>query len=873
MQAERWRRLEHLYHAAMEEEEDQRAAFLEKSCVDDPSLQGEVESLIAYARQTGGIIDEPLEVIAAALDQDILPNDSDEIDRMIGRRIAQYRIVEQLGAGGMGDVYRAVRADDEYDKHVALKLVRAGRHSTFFVSRFRSERQILAGLDHPNIARFFDGGTTDDGVPYFVMELIEGQPIVNYCDSHRLSTTERLKLSLQVCSAVQYAHQHLIVHRDIKPDNILVNAEGVAKLMDFGIAKILDADTDAGQRDVTDTRLRAFTMGYASPEQIKGEPITTASDVYSLGVVLYELLTGHSPYRTTKRTPHEMARAICETEPAKPSTAVGRSGQTADNNPETPTVTPEWVGNCRNTSPDKLRRTLSGDLDQILLKALRKEPQRRYASAQDFAEDLRSYTLGLPVLARRGTFSYRSGKFIKRNKFPLATAAVFALVVLAGATAIVREARIARIQEARAERRFESLRKLTNSLLFEFHDSVENLPGSTAARERVVRRALEYLDQIAAEAHDDPATLRDLAAAYERLGQIQSQAFHPHTGGTGSLQEANKLFEKALEIRRRLASSNPEDMSLQFDWLASMLNVAAIYEERGDLDRALDLQQQRLEIEERLAAKHDSAELRSAIGASLIGIGDLKIWIGDYESAVDYMRRSLALGQASLDASPHSFQAQRSVLRAHSWLGTALKFDQKYADAASETRKALALAEQLAAGDPNNTYVQRYIGSDTEELCKCLAYAGLFSEVRSYCRRAIAIDEDMVKSDKDNVQATADLASTNLTTGLALYLMHSPREALSFLRRADSMYLDAASRDPDSQSNAVDHATSLIYSGRVEADLHRPELARQDLERAREILEQLVALSPKNRYFLNTLEEARAAIKALPHDTAPIGVH
>ncbi len=212
-------------------------------------------------------------------------------------------------------------------------------------------------------------------------------------------------------------------------------------------------------------------------------------------------------------------------------------------------------------------------------------------------------------------------------------------------------------------------------------------------------------------------------------------------------------------------------------------------------------------------------------------------------------------------------------MRAHSWLGTALKFDRRYYEAATETRKGLALAEQLAAGDPNNSYLQRYVGSDAEELCKCLAYAGFFSEVRRHCRKAIAIDEDMMKSDKDNVQATADSASTNLTTGLALYLMHSPQEALSFLRRADSMYRDVARRDPDSQSNAVDHSVSLIYAGRSEADLHRPDQARKDFEQALQVMEQLVALSPKHRYFRNTLDEVRDALKALPGDTAPIAVH
>ncbi len=773
---------------------------------------------------------------------------------MIGARIAQYRIVERLGVGGMGDVYRAVRADDQFEKQVAIKLVRQGLDTEFVYARFRKERQILAGFEHENIARLLDGGTTDEGNPYFVMELVEGKPIDEYCDEGNLGVAARLDLFQSVCSAVQYAHQRLVVHRDLKPGNILVTSSGVPKLLDFGIATILSPETHSPEADPTVTAQRMMTPQFASPEQLRGEIITTATDVYSLGVVLYKLLTGHLPYGLDKNSPYDLAHAICEVEPEKPSTAVRQAGQ-------------------RSTSSEKLQRTLSGDLDQILLKALRKEPPRRYASAQDFAEDLRAYALGLPVSARRGTFSYRSGKFIKRNKISMVMTAVFAMLALAAVVAIVREARIARMQQARAERRFESLRKLTNSLLFEFHDSIENLPGSTSARELVVRRALEYLDQIAAEAHDDPATLRDLAAAYERLGQIQSQAFHPHTGGTGSLQQANELFDKALEIRRRLASSNPQDLGLQFDLLGSMLNVAAVYEERGDLDRALDLQQHRLEIEKRLAAKQDSEELESAIGSSLIGIGDLKIWLGDYASAVDYMQRALAMSQASLDASPASFQSRRSVLRAHSWLGTALKFDRKYADAASETRKALALADQLAAEDPDNTYVQRYIGSDSEELCKCLAYAGLFSEVRSQCRRAIAIDENMMKSDKDNVQAAADFASTNLTTGLALYLMHSRREAVSFLQRADTIYRDVAVRDPDSQSNAVDHATTLIYLGRIDAQIHEPDLARKHLEQAQEMLEQLVKLSPKHRYFLNTLDEARAAIQALPQDTAPLAVH
>jgi serine/threonine protein kinase len=855
MQPDRWRHLEELYHAALEHTEDQRAAFLERACGGDQALRSEVESLIAYARQTGRIIDQPaLEVIAAAMAEDLCAEDDKQTDKMIGSRIAQYRLVEKLGAGGMGDVYRAIRADDQFEKQVAIKLVRQGLDTEFVYARFRKERQILAGFDHENIARLLDGGTTEEGHPYFVMELVEGKAIDEYCDENRLGTDARISLFRSVCLAVQYAHQRLVVHRDIKPSNVLVTAEGIPKLLDFGIATILSPETYSPGADPTVTAQRLMTPQYASPEQLRGEVITTATDVYSLGVVLYRLLTGRLPYRLDTNSPYDLAHAICEVEPEKPSTAVRQSGP-------------------RTSSAEKLRRTLSGDLDQILLKALRKEPQLRYTSAQDFAEDLRSYALGLPVSARRGTFSYRSGKFIKRNKLSMVATAVLAMVVVAGAAAIIREARIARMQEARAEQRFESLRKLTNSLLFEFHDSIENLPGSTAARELLVRRALEYLDQIAAETHNDPTTLRELAAAYERIGRIQAEEGHPHLGGTGSFQQANELYEKALVIRQNLAAANPGDLSLQLDLLGTMLNVARIYEQFGDLDRALDLQQQRLSIEERLQANHDSDDLRYNIAASLIGIGELKLWLGDYESALDYERRSLTMNQKLLDANPTSLRMLRGVWRSHGWAAMVLRLDRRYVEGAAESRRALAISEQLAARDPNNSDFQRFLIADNQSLCECLAYAGSFSEVRGLCRKAIAINEGMVKSDKNNVQASADLANSNMTMGLALYLMRSPREALAFERRADSIYREVAVRDPDSLSNGVDHAVSLIYSGRSETSLHQPELARKDLERAQEMLEPLVTLSPKHRYFRNTLDEARAALKALPLDTAPIAVH
>ena len=315
MNPERWQQVRAILDKAIALNESERSPYLDKVCADDLELRAEVESLLGSHEQAGSIfLNQPAVDLKSAM-----PDTGRKADRA-GSRIGVYQIMEEIGHGGMGEVYRAMRADGQYDKQVAIKLVRGGFDTSFVLERFRHERQILASLDHPNIARLHDGGTTEDGIPYLVMELIEGTPIDQYCDAHDLDIPERLKLFNQVCAAVQYAHQRLVIHRDIKPGNILVTTEGIPKLLDFGIAKILDPLAGAET-----TMVRPMTPEYASPEQIRGEPITTATDVFSLGVVLYRLLTGRSPYPENTHTPHEFARMVCEVEPTRPSTAVSRS--------------------------------------------------------------------------------------------------------------------------------------------------------------------------------------------------------------------------------------------------------------------------------------------------------------------------------------------------------------------------------------------------------------------------------------------------------------------------------------------------------------------------------------------------------------------
>jgi serine/threonine protein kinase len=447
------------------------------------------------------------------------------MDANIGRRIGPYEIVREIGAGGVGSVYLAQRVD-EFRQRVAIKLLRAGMDSRMVISRFRHERQILAGLHHPNISRLLDGGATEDGRPYFVMEYVEGKPIDAYANERGLSIRERLQLFRQICAAVQYAHQNLVVHRDIKPGNILVTEDGTPKLLDFGIAKLQRPvpghDAAAQEPSVaaaggatlalTEADMRLMTPEFASPEQARGLPITTASDVYSLGVVLYQLLTGRMPYQFKTRSPVEVELVISEQEPPRPSTVGGI-----------------------------LAKGLTGDLDNLVLKALEKDTQRRYGSAEQLSEDIRRYLEGMPVLARPQTLFYRAGKFARRNRMAVAAAILLFVSLTGGLVATSWEAQVARQQRARAERRFNDVRRLTESFLFEFHDKIKDLTGATEARRLVVAKALEYLDGLEREASGDRSLQLELAEAYGRLGDVQGNPYSSNIGEIHSALHGGKV--------------------------------------------------------------------------------------------------------------------------------------------------------------------------------------------------------------------------------------------------------------------------------------------------------------------------------------------
>ena len=444
MTPERWQRINEVLDAALEHKAEDRAGVLAHACAGDQTLRREVESLLGSLEQAGGFMEEPPDESVAGL--------FDGGQFVVGQAIGPYRVLSEIGRGGMGTVYLAERADQAYSKQVAIKLVRPGPDYPEVLRRFRRERQILADLDHPNVARLLDGGTTEHGVPYVVMEYVAGVPLTEYCDSRKFSITERLNLFRTVCSAVQFAHQSLIIHRDLKPTNILVTEEGAVKLLDFGIAKLLKPGPQTAGQSTTRAGLHLMTPEYASPEQVRGAPLTTASDIYSLGVILYELLTGHHPHRPKAGGLLELEATICEEEPERPSVVVGRVvSETLPDGTARARRTPESVSRTREGRPERLRARLRGDLDKIVLKALRKDARERYLSAEQLSEDIRRHLSGKPVIAQKTTLVYRGGKFIRRHKLRLAVAVVFVLTLVVGAVAATWQASVAR-EHARRNR-------------------------------------------------------------------------------------------------------------------------------------------------------------------------------------------------------------------------------------------------------------------------------------------------------------------------------------------------------------------------------------------------------------------------------------
>ncbi len=574
---------------------DARNAFLRERCGDDGSALRELQSLLAADTNVTSLIDGDAIASAAraamtgTTSAKLTKSDADIVEHWIGQRLGAYEIVALIAVGGMGAVFKAKRADASYETLVAIKIMRAdltAKAAQNVLARFRAERQMLASLNHPNITRLLDGGSTEDGLPYFVMEYVDGEPIDSYCETRGLPIAERLAKFRDVCSAVQFAHQRLIVHRDLKPSNILVDRQGVVKLLDFGIARLLDTDAEAQQQETNlATTMLALTPAYASPEQVKSEAITTASDIYSLGVVLYRLLTGVSPYKSKTTQPMALAREIAETDPDKPSTAIVTGAREADDSAQ--------ANNAPKLDVARLKKTLRGDLDNIVLMALRKDPARRYASAEQFSEDIRRNLAHEPVIAHADSLAYRANKFVRRNRWSVAFASLATLGLVGGIVSstyqagVAREAlQVAEREKVRGDRHFSSVQRIVNEILFASYDQLERIEGTTKIRENLLTGATQYLSALG----DEPPKSRNRDLLFEtgsgllRLANLQGQL--ASGGSTAKPALAKASYTKAIEALQKALELSPSDEQVIAGVIRAQRLFAVFLSNSGDIEES-----------------------------------------------------------------------------------------------------------------------------------------------------------------------------------------------------------------------------------------------------------------------------------------------
>jgi eukaryotic-like serine/threonine-protein kinase len=760
--------------AALELQGREREAFLETACAGDEALRQTVERLLAAHDRAAGFLETP----ASALEDDLR-----------GQPIGSYRVQREIGRGGMGTVYLAERADGAFLHRVAIKIIKRGMDSEAVLRHFRNERQILATLEHPHIARLLDGGSTAAGTPYFVMEYVEGEPIDRYCQARGLGVGERVDLFREAAAAVSYAHQRLVVHRDIKPSNILVGTDGVPKLLDFGIAKILTPDLDPAARS-TATTFHLMTPAYASPEQLAGKPSTTLTDVYSLGVVLDELLLG-----------------------------VPRGAR-------------------------------SGDLENIVAMARRPESERRYASVDQLSEDLRRYRIGLPVAARQDRWSYRLGKFVRRHRVAVAAAALLVLALLGGAIATAWQARRARAQQALAERRFADVRKLAHAVLFDYHDAIQALPGATPVRERLVRDGLEYLDSLAREKTNDLSLQREVASAYERVGDVQGGALSANLGDTAGARASYRRAAVLRDELEQVAAADPGVTAALRDELAreragGHLKLALVESYAGDLETAVAEAARAIQILERLASQPGGEALRFELAAAHDHAGTLALDGGDATGALLHHRRAAQLYETLPAEERRSPRARRELTMAYVRLGQALIEAGSLEQALVQVVRAREIGKALATEFPLDAELQSLAGMGNYYAGDTLERMGRHGDALVEFESGLGVAERMAAEDPGNARRLSDLSFARIRVANALVHLGRHREALPLYSSCLQQRSKEVAADPVDLWKRASWIEAQARKGLTLAHLGQHAAARSAAETALALMDQ-TAVEPSN---------------------------
>jgi serine/threonine protein kinase len=832
MSPERWLEIKRIFNAAIDLDPEQQQKLLDSSCNGDTSLRNDVERMLRA--DSDPILDSsPI---------DLLSKPENLTNRIIGR----YRVLHEIGRGGMGTVLAAVRADGEFEQTVALKIIQSGLNTKAIVQRFRNERQILASLEHRNIAHLIDGGVSEEGLPFFVMELVDGVPIDDYCFRNKLSINETLELFRQVCAAVSYAHGRLIVHRDLKPSNILVK-DGQVKLLDFGIAKVV-SEGDAAEGN-TATQFRMMTPNYASPEQIRGEPVTTASDVYSLGVVLYELLTDSLPYELNGVRLDEMLRIVSEVVPLKPSQATTSRVVTQRENP------------TRNPQ-------LRGDLDNIILKALRKEPENRYASVEQFSEDIRRYLSGLPVIARAATFKYRAGKLIRRNRVSVALAALLLAILVGGITATSWQAVRAERERKLAQKRFDQSRAVANSLVFKYHDAIANLPNSSPVRELLLKDASAYLDDLAQDAKGDLTLQRELALAYIKLGDIQGQ---PHSTSIGNTAAAIINYQKALalleSIRNSSSSTNFEiaqDLLATYKKLATTLSRA---KENEPLRRVL-LEQRMQLLDELIALQPENFTLRIESADLHKSIGN-RMFRNDFDAGNEYyLRKVLPTLEAAQRLAPDSPETEGLAVSVYSGLayyfsergkmlleldGDPGKVKAAFEEALKYNQRVFDISERDWKKGPQQAADKRGYAVGLVNVGISLRDLDRVDEAWSYLTKGRELYEDVIKFDPNNLQASFDLGDLYTATAICHLKQKSYDQAIKDFQTSIS-YMEKVIAADSKHHEAINYKLDvLVRLGNLQAERSDTKGALNFYETARKYANDHLTEEPTDRVLVGRI--------------------
>lgn len=822
-------RVEAIFLEALDLTPPERDGFLRFSCRDDADMLLEIESLLAADTDSEALIESAVQEAAASLftTQDLT-----------GERLGLYRIIREVGRGGMGSVYLAVRDDAEYRKDVAIKIVRRGMDTADVLERFRRERQILARLEHPYIARLFDGGSTRDGVPYFVMEYIEGKPVDVFCREKGLDRKARCELFLRIVEAVAYAHRNLLVHRDLKPANILVTADGTPKLLDFGVAKLLSSDPSL---DRTATQVaRPLTPAYASPEQVLGTPITTATDIYSLGAILYELLVGEPAQRIGTMTPLEIERVVCQTEIARPS----------------------------SRRPD-----LPSDLDNIILMAMCKEPERRYLSAVQFGEDVRRFLDGKPVIARQSSFRYRVTKFILRNRVQVAAIALIAISLVAGLgislwqthranlaksaaeaqrliaerqTAVAEAANLAELKQqaladqqradadrqrmtaseqreraehekAIAEQRAKDMVELSGHTLFDVHDAIANLPGSMAARQSVVNTTLKYLEGLEKEAGLDDQMRMVLCAAYFKVAMIQGDA------QGASLQQfdlAEKSLLKGQEILMPAYRRHSSETAFMMRLVETRSSLADLWFRSGRAAQGIQAHIELLPVARRLYVAKDCSldcwtqepVLENNLAKELV--------TSNPAGALEHANRGIALSRDLLKKYPDDANLKLGLGSLMAAAAAANRMLGKLEDSKENYLQSIAIREDMLRSNPTRSSIRRNLMVAYGNYVLLLALGPSLnlhqpSEARIYALKCVALARQAVAADPDDATARRDLGMSLSRMGAIDPAADGVAESLGYLEEAQSLL------EPVARENAKSTEAATQLAGILEDKGHR----------------------------------------------------